>query len=515
MTVPEPPQAPRLPQAALQIGGRSVPAVAGGTRDTTDPATGRTLLSVPEADAQDVDAALTAAREAFDRGPWPRTPVHDRARLLERVASAIEAESEELAWLETLDTGKTLVESRADMDQIAQVFRYFAAEIRTSRGDVNPVPGDALSFTTHEPVGVVAMITPWNYPLLQASWKIAPALAAGCTFVLKPSELTPLSTLRFGEMLQEAGLPSGVCNVVTGGGAEVGAPLVEDPRVDLISFTGGIVTGRRIAQAAARNVTRLALELGGKNPNLVLADADLDLATDQSLNAVYYHAGQVCSAGSRLLVDRSIADELTERIKDRVGRIRMGFGWEEATELGPVISPDHLAKVEGYVTLAQEEGATLVAGGDRPTDDRFRGGTFLRPTVLTGLPHDGRVAREEIFGPVLTIETFDGDAEGVRLASSTRTGLAAGIFSRDAARAVRAARGLRFGTVWLNDFHPYFPEAPWGGFGESGIGRELGRSGLAEYQEEKHLYWNLDPAPVGWFGVSDGPTDGGDSGGEA
>ncbi len=499
----ETPRAPRLPRAALQIGGRFTEARDGATRDTLDPASGATVLTVPEAGAADVDAALSAARTAFDDGPWPRTPVQDRARLLERVADAIDAETEELAWLETLDTGKTLVESRADMDQIAQVFRYYAAEARTARGDVNPVPTDALSLTVHEPVGVVAMITPWNYPLLQASWKIAPALAAGCTFVIKPSELTPLTTLRIGEMLQEAGLPDGVANVVLGGGAAVGAPLTEDPRVDLISFTGGIVTGRRIARAAAENVARVALELGGKNPNLVLADADLDLASDQALNAVYYHAGQVCSAGSRLLVDRSVADALTERIVDRVGRIRIGFGWEEATELGPVISPEHLEKVQGYVALAQEEGATLVAGGGRPSDPRFAQGTFLEPTVLTGLPHDGRVAREEIFGPVLTIETFDGDAEGIRLASATRTGLAAGIFSRDAARAMRAARRLRFGTVWLNDFHPYFPEAPWGGFGESGIGRELGRTGLAEYQEEKHLYWNLDPEPVGWFGKRD------------
>jgi betaine-aldehyde dehydrogenase len=494
----------RFPAPTLTIGGEARPARAGATREVVDPGRGVVLTRVSEADAEDARDAVAAARAAFDDGPWPRSAPQDRARLLERVADAIEAEAEGLAWLETLDTGKTLVESRADMDQIAQVVRYYAAEARTARGDVNPVPGGALSLTVHEPVGVVAMITPWNYPLLQASWKIAPALAAGCTFVVKPSELTPLTTLRFVEMLREAGLPDGVANVVTGAGGTVGAALVEDPRVDLVSFTGGIVTGRRIAAAAAENVTRVALELGGKNPNVVLEDADLDLAADHALNAVFYHAGQVCSAGSRLLVHERVADALTERILARARRIRMGLGWDPATEMGPVISDAHREKVEGYVRLAQEEGATLRLGGGRPTDAELAAGTFLEPTVLTGLPHDGRVAREEIFGPVLTVETFADDDEALRLASATRTGLAAGVFSGDAARAMRLARRLRFGTVWLNDFHPYYPEAPWGGFGESGVGRELGRAGLDEYREAKHVYWNLQPAPADWFGRGDG-----------
>jgi betaine-aldehyde dehydrogenase len=494
------PDAPRLPDAVLHIGGDHRPARAGATRGVHDPATGRHLLEVPEADASDASDAIHAARRAFDDGPWPGTSPQERARLLERVADAIEQGRDELAWLETLDTGKTLIESRDDMEQIAQVFRYYGAEARTARGDVNPVPSGALSLTVHEPVGVVAMITPWNYPLLQASWKIAPALAAGCTFVLKPSELTPLTSLRITEMLTEAGLPDGVANLVTGAGATAGAALTGDPRVDLVSFTGGIATGRAIAAAAAENVTRVALELGGKNPNVVLEDADLELAADHALNAVFFHAGQVCSAGSRLLVHERAHDELLERILERARRIRMGFGWEEGTEMGPVISPEHLDKVEGYVRLAQEEGATLRLGGGRPDDPRFAGGTFLEPTVLTGLPHDGRVAHEEIFGPVLTVETFADDDEAYRLASDTRSGLAAGVFSRDAARAMRLARRLRFGTVWINDFHPYYPEAPWGGFGDSGVGRELGREGLAEYQETKHVYWNLEPGGADWFG---------------
>ena len=499
MTDPTPDDV-RLPTPGLRIGGATRPARSGATREIRDPATGRRLLEVPEADAQDAADAVAAARTAFDEGPWPGRPVQERARLLERLADAIEAQREDLARLETLDTGKTVIESRADMDQIAQVFRYYAAEARTARGDVNPVPGGALSLTVHDPVGVVAMITPWNYPLLQASWKIAPALAAGCTFVIKPSELTPLTTLRIVEMLGEVGLPDGVANLVTGAGARVGAALVEDPRVDLISFTGGIVTGRRIAAAAAANVTRVALELGGKNPNLVLEDADLALASDHALNAVFYHAGQVCSAGSRLLVHERVAGDLVERILSRARDIRVGNGFDPDTEMGPVISAAHRDEVEGYVRLAQEEGATLRLGGGRPSAPELADGTFLEPTVLTGLPHDGRVAREEIFGPVLTVETFADEEEGVRLASATSTGLAAGLFSRDAGRAMRLARRLRFGTVWINDFHPYYPEAPWGGFGESGIGRELGRAGLDEYREAKHLYWNLRPAPAEWFG---------------
>ena len=504
-------QAPRdvpLPSPSLWIGGEPRPGHSDATREILDPATGRRLLDMPEADAQDAVDAIDAARKAFDDGPWPRTSVQDRASLLERVADAIDAEREALASLETLDTGKTLIESRADMDQIAQVFRYFAAEARTARGDVNPVPGGAMSLTVYDPVGVVVMITPWNYPLLQASWKIAPALAAGCTFVIKPSELTPLTTLRIVEMLAEAGLPAGVANLVTGAGATAGAALVEDARVDLISFTGGIVTGRRIAAAAAANVTKLAFELGGKNPNVVLEDADLDLATDHALNAVFYHAGQVCSAGSRLLVHEDVADELVERIVARTRRIRVGNGFDPDTEMGPLISEAHREKVEGYIRLAQEEGATLRLGGGRPSAPESAEGTFLEPTVLTGLPHDGRVAHEEIFGPVLTVETFANEQEGIRLATATRTGLAAGLFTHDAARAMRLARLLRFGTVWINDFHPYYPEAPWGGFGESGIGRELGRAGLDEYREAKHVYWNLEPAQVGWFGRRGGGDDG-------
>ena len=485
------PNAPRLPRPVLRIGDAERPARPGETRAVLDPATGRTLLEVPEADATDVGDAVAAARRAFDEGPWPRTSVQDRARLLERVADGIEAQNEELAWLETLDTGKTLIESRADMDQIAQVFRYYAAQIRTDRGDVNPVPGGALSLTVHDPVGVAAMITPWNYPLLQASWKIAPALAAGCTFVIKPSELTPLTTLRFAEMLLEADLPAGVANVVTGAGATVGAALVEDPRVDLISFTGGIATGRTIATAAARNVARVALELGGKNPNIVLEDADAALATDHALNAVFFHAGQVCSAGSRLLVHERLEGELVARVLDRVRDIRVGLGWDPATEMGPLISAEHRDKVEGYVRLAQEEGAELRAGGGRPAALPLAHGAFLEPTVLTGLPHDGRVAQEEIFGPVLTVTPFADEDEAIELANATDYGLVAGVYTENVGRAHRFAREVDAGQIYINEYFAGGNETPFGGFKDSGIGRENGVQAIDNYTQVKNVCANI------------------------
>ncbi|MFN2323049.1 MAG: aldehyde dehydrogenase family protein [Trueperaceae bacterium] len=498
-----PPPTPTLPPPDLFVDGAFVPAAAGARRATVCPATGRTLLEVAEGDPTDVDRAVAAARAAFDHGPWPRATPRERAALLERVAGLLERDRERIAQLETLDTGKTLAESRDDLTQVADVFRYFAALVRVDGGHVNRSEGAALSLTLARPAGVVALITPWNYPLLQASWKVAPALAAGCTFVLKPSELTPLTTLALAELLAEAGLPAGVANVLTGAGPAVGAPLVEDARVDMVSFTGGLATGRRIAAAAAQRAAKVALELGGKNPNIVLADADVALAADHALEAVFFHAGQVCSAGSRLLVASEVHDELVERLAARIAKIRLGVGWDPATEMGPLIGAEHLAKVESYVRLAQDEGATLRLGGGRPSGEAFANGCFLEPTLLTGLPPEGRVAREEIFGPVLTVERVRDVSDAIARADATDTGLAAAVWTRDLATALSAAERLRFGTVWWNDFHPYFPEAPWGGFKTSGVGRELGRSGLREFQEEQHVYLNARPGPSEAFGRGD------------
>ncbi|MEJ2287733.1 MAG: aldehyde dehydrogenase family protein [Deinococcales bacterium] len=501
----EPPTEPLRP--LQRIAGRAVPAVRGGTREIVEPARGAVLAVVPEGTAEDAAAAVAAARQAFDAGPWPRLHAQERARVLHRAAALIEEHSEELARLETWDTGKTLPESRDDMAQVAEAFHYFGSLVATRGGEVNPVQAEALSLTLHEPIGVAALITPWNYPLLQASWKLAPALAAGCTLVIKPSELTPLSTVRAVELLHQAGVPGDVANVVLGAGGAVGAALVADPDVDMVSFTGGIVTGRAIAKAAADTAKRVALELGGKNPNIVFEDADVDAALDHALNAVFYHAGQVCSAGSRLLVQEGLYERLVTGILERAAAIRLGFGWEDGTEMGPLVSEQHRAKVEGMIALALDEGATLRLGGGRPDGDRFRSGTFLQPTVLTEVRREMRIAHEEIFGPVLTVERFESEQDAIEAANGTRTGLAAAVWTRDVAKAVRVGRALRFGTVWLNDFHPYYPQAPWGGMKESGVGRELGLTGLREYQEEKHLYLNLDVRPVGWFGRSQGTTE--------
>jgi len=494
---------PDEPLHPLQwIGGRAVQAASGDTRDVLEPATGRVLAVAPEGDADDVDAAVAAARDAFETGAWPRLQPQRRARVLARAADLIDAHQDELAHLETWDTGKTLAESRDDMVQVAEAFRYFGALASTQAGDVNPVRADALSLTLHEPAGVAALITPWNYPLLQASWKLAPALAAGCTVVVKPSELTPLTTVRCVELLHEAGVPAGTANLVLGAGPTVGAGLVSHPDIDVVSFTGGIVTGRAIVRAAADGAKRVALELGGKNPNIVFSDADFDAALDHALNAVFYHAGQVCSAGSRLLVQEPLHDRLVEAILKRVRAIRLGYGWEAGTEMGPLISAEHRDKVERLVALAQAEGASLRLGGGRPEGERFAAGNFLEPTVITGVRRDMAIAHQEIFGPVLTVERFTDDADAIAAANGTVSGLAAAVWTRDMARAVHVGKALRFGTVWLNDFHPYYPEAPWGGMKQSGVGRELGPSGLREYQEEKHLYLNLKVGPVGWFGVS-------------
>ena len=502
MSLPPPPT-PTLPPADPFVDGAFRPSASGERRDVVCPASGRLLLAVAECDAIDAERAVTAARRAFDDGAWSGASPRARAAVLERVAALLERDSERYAALETLDTGKPLAESGDDLVQVAEVFRYYAALVRSESGDVNRAEGSSLSLTLLRPAGVVSMITPWNYPLLQASWKVAPALAAGCTFVLKPSELTPLTTLALAATLAEAEVPAGVANVVTGAGATVGAALVADPRVDVVSFTGGLVTGRHIARVAGERAARVALELGGKNPNLILADADLEVAADRALDAVFFHAGQVCSAGSRLLVDERVHDEVVEVISERAERIRLGVGWDPTTEMGPLINAEHRVKVEGYVTLALAEGARLRVGGGRPAEPELAAGAFLRPTIIIDLPSDGRVAREEIFGPVLSVERVAGLDDALARANATDTGLAAGIWTRDLRTALAAAARLRFGTVWWNDFHPYFPEAPWGGFKSSGVGRELGRSGLREYQEEQHLYLNADPRPSGAFGRSD------------
>ncbi|TXS20708.1 aldehyde dehydrogenase family protein [Streptomyces sp. ms191] len=489
-------------QRTIHIDGEWRAAASGATREILDPADATTLAVVAEGGTQDADAAIAAARTAFDQGAWPHTPVAERAALLRRVADLLQRDRETLGLLESRDAGKTLEEGRVDVDCVSDAFRYFADLVIGEGGGrvVDAGSPDIHSVVVHEPVGVCALITPWNYPLLQASWKIAPALAAGNTFVVKPSELTPLTTVALLGLLAEAGLPSGVANLVTGPGDTVGARLAEHPGVDLVSFTGGLVSGTNVMRAAADGVKKVALELGGKNPNVVFADActtdeGFDTAVDQALNAAFIHSGQVCSAGSRLIVEESLRERFVAELARRADLIRLGRGTDPGVECGPLVSARQLARTEEYVASALAEGAVLRAGGRRPEGP----GHFYRPTVLDHCHRGMRVVREEVFGPVLTVETFRTEDEAVELANDTEYGLAGGVWSADAARARRVAGRLRHGTVWINDFHPYLPQAEWGGFGKSGIGRELGPAGLAEYRETKHVYQNLAPRPVRWF----------------
>lgn len=484
----------------LFIGGEWRRACDGGTREIVNPADGSVAATVDEAGPDDARAAVAAARAAFDDGAWPATAVTERAVLLERVADLLARDKEELSRLETRDTGKTLVESRIDIDDVISVFRYYARLVAVQSDRLVDVGDPAVvSRVVREPIGVCVLIAPWNYPLLQMSWKVAPALAAGCTMVMKPSEVTPLSTIAFTHLLEEAGVPAGVVNLVQGSGATLGAALTDTAEVDFISFTGGVATGRTIAEVAAKHVTKVALELGGKNPHIVFADADFETAADHVLTGVFLHSGQVCSAGTRLVVEESIADDLVAEIAARAGKIRIGDGMDPASETGPLVSEQHRAKVEDYVALGLSEGATLVCGGARPSEPALDKGYFYLPTIFDRCDRSMRIVTEETFGPILTVERFTDEAEAIALGNDTQYGLAAGVRTSDLARGERVVRALRHGTVWLNDFGYYTAAAEWGGYGRSGNGRELGPTGLAEYQEIKHIWHNTAPQGAGWF----------------
>ncbi|MFL5673894.1 MAG: aldehyde dehydrogenase family protein [Chloroflexota bacterium] len=466
-----------------------------------NPSDGSVVTEVDVATDAQVAAAIAAARRAFDETDWPRTAATDRAALLDRVAGLIDRDLEELARLETLNTGKAMRESRLDMADVAHVFRYYAglaaagAERTVETG--NP---DAVSRIVYEPVGVCALIGPWNYPLLQISWKIAPALAAGCSMIVKPAQVTPLTAIHLVRLLAEAGVPAGVVNLVLGPGDRVGQALADSPDVDLISLTGGHEAGRALMAGAAVNFKKVALEMGGKSPNIVFDDADFETAVDNAVTGAFTHSGQVCSAGSRAIVQDTIYDRFVTAVGRRADAIRLGHGTDDATETGALITADHRAKVEAHVAGALAEGARLVAGGRRPTEPELQSGFFYRPTVFADVRPEMRIVRDEVFGPVLTIERFTTEDDAIALANDTTYGLAGAVWTADEARADRVAGRLRHGTIWINDYNTYLPEAEWGGFKQSGIGRELGPSGLDEYREAKHIWRNTRPGPTGWFG---------------
>ncbi len=423
--------------------------------------------------------------------------------MLYDVAALLLERKDEIARAESLDTGKRLVESEYDVDDVVSVFRHYAGAAAADTGRVvDTGQSDIRSRVVHEPIGVAALITPWNYPLLQTSWKVAPALAAGNTFVLKPSELTPSTAVLLMQALKDAGLPAGVGNLVLGAGPTAGAPLSTHPAIDLVSFTGGLETGRVLMANAAATVKKIALELGGKNPNIVFADADLEVALDLALTAVFLHSGQVCSAGARLVIDESIKSEFVDELVQRAGRIRLGGPFDDKAETGPLISAAHRAKVEEYVARGIAEGATLRCGGARPDDPALGDGYYYPPTILDDCTTAMSVTQDESFGPVLTVETFTDEDDAVRIANDSIYGLAGAVWTSNAGRAERVASRLRMGTVWINDYHPYVPQAEWGGYKQSGVGRELGSAGLDEYRETKHIWHNVNPAVQNWFGGS-------------
>ncbi len=473
------------------VDGKWVDAEDGGRFDVMNPATGEVLATAPDSQPADLERAIDAARRAFDEGTWwPRTSERERGRILLRASEIVRRELDRLAELETLDSGKPIGESRDDIAEVAFMFEYYGGWATKIHGDIPPVGPDAMSLVVKEPMGVAAAITPWNYPMMMAVQKVAPALAAGCAIILKPAEQTPLTALEIPKILEEAGLPAGVLHVLTGFGETAGAPLVASPKVDKIGFTGSRDVGRIIMKAGADTLKRVTLELGGKSPNIVYADAEFDAAVEGSCNGIFWNQGEICSAGSRVFVERKIYDDALQAMVERAKRVRLGDGLSEGTTMGPLVSKEQQERVERYIDIGQTE-AKLAVMGDRPSDPKLAGGYFVPPTIFADATNDSTIAREEIFGPVMTVIPFNDPDEVVRLSNDNDYGLAAAVWTKDIKKAINTARALRAGIVWINDTQPAPTEAPWGGYKQSGIGRELGAHGIEDYLEAKHIYINL------------------------
>lgn len=490
---------PRVTVQKMYVNGEWVEAVSGATKKILNPATGEVLAVVTHGDEQDAKKAIDAAYTRFYQLEWHKSYARERAQYLLKIAEKLESQKDEIAYIETLNNGKTLRESLGDVEDAINQLQYYAGIATKPLGETYAVPDEIQAMTVKEPVGVVGIIVPWNYPLVMANQKIAAAFAAGCTIIVKPAQNTPLSLIKLFEIIEEVGVPKGVVNLVMGSGSAVGNELVTNPKVDKISFTGGTDTGTHLMKKAADSIKNISLELGGKSPNVVFADADFETAVDYAAYAIFANQGQVCSAGSRLILDEAIYERFVEALVEKTMQIKIGPGWKEGIHMGPLVSEEHLNTVLEYVEIGKQEGATLLYGGKRLTEGEYAKGYFMEPAIFTNTKPSMRIVQEEIFGPVLVIQTFKDEQEAIELANGTEFGLAAAVFTQDGAKAQRVIRQIRAGITWINTYHPTFNEAPWGGYKKSGIGRDLGTYGFEEYLEVKQININLDVKPSDFF----------------